>query len=603
MAKRAPKFSGRCIEDAIAIAALGTMALLPVVEVVGRTFLDQGIPGSIPLVEHLTLCIALLGAALAARSDRLLAMSTSALLAERFRAPLRRFTGVVGAAVVTALVMASVQLVLVERQVENEVALGIPLWWFLCILPACFALVGGRLIWRAASNRWGRLAAATGILIPIAMGGFPSLQDAGVLIPGAVVLVTATVLGLPLFAAIGGLALLFFWNDGIPVASVPEETYRLTASPLLPAVPLFTFAGYILSEGGSSQRLMRLLNAVVGWMSGGLAVATTILLALFTPLTGASGITILSMGGLLLPVLVRAGYPKRSSLGLVTVSGSIGLLLPPSLPVILYAVTSNLSVVDLFIGGLLPGILLIVGVAAWGAWTGVAARTERRPFSAREAAAAAWGAKCEILLPVAVLTSYFGGFTTLMEASAIAVFIAIIIECFIYRELSIVRDLPRIAVECVTLTGGFLIILGVALGLTNYLVLAEVPMHALEFVRSHIDSPLVFLLALNIFLIIVGGLMDIYSAIFVVVPLIRPMADAYDIDPLHLAIIFLANLELGYLTPPMGENLFLSAYRFNQPLPTLFRATLPLWVILLAIVLLITYLPGLTLWPVAMFSR
>jgi tripartite ATP-independent transporter DctM subunit len=266
-------------------------------------------------------------------------------------------------------------------------------------------------------------------------------------------------------------------------------------------------------------------------------------------------------------------------------------------------VTSNLSVVDLFIGGLVPGALLIIGVAAWGARTGVIAGTERSRFRPREAAAAVWEAKWEILLPIVVLTSYLGGYTTLMEASAIAVLIAIVIECFIHRELSFLRDIPRVAVECVTLTGGFLIILGVALGLTNYLVLAEVPMHALEFVRAHIDSPLVFLLALNLFLIVVGGLMDIYSAIFVVVPLIRPMADAYDIDPLHLAIIFLANLELGYLTPPMGENLFLSAYRFNQPLPVLFRSTLPLWVILLAIVLLITYVPALTLWPVTMFGR
>jgi tripartite ATP-independent transporter DctM subunit len=603
MSERRPRFSARRLEDAISVAALGTMALLPAVEVIGRATLGQGIPGSIPLVEHLTLCIALLGAALAARSDRLLAMSTSVLLTERFLAPIRRFTGVVGAAVVTALFIASVQLVLVERQVSSQVALGIPLWWFLCILPACFALIGGRLIWRAAANTCGRLAAASGILVPIALGGIPALQDPGVLIPGAVVLLIATVLGLPLFAAIGGLALLFFWSDAIPVASVPEETYRLAASPLLPAVPLFTFAGYILSEGGASRRLMRLLKALVGWMPGGLAVATTILLALFTPLTGASGITILSMGGLLLPVLIRAGYPKQSSVGLVTVSGSIGLLLPPSLPVILYAVTSNLSVVDLFIGGLVPGALLIIGVAAWGARSGVIAGTERSRFRPREAAAAVWEAKWEILLPIVVLTSYLGGYTTLMEASAIGVLLAIVIECFVHRELSFWRDIPRIAVECVTLTGGFLIILGVALGLTNYLVLAEVPMQALEFVRAHIESPLVFLLALNLFLIVVGGLMDIYSAIFVVVPLIRPMADAYDIDPLHLAIIFLANLELGYLTPPMGENLFLSAYRFNQPLPALFRSTLPLWVILLIIVLLITYVPALTLWPVATFGR
>jgi tripartite ATP-independent transporter DctM subunit len=399
------------------------------------------------------------------------------------------------------------------------------------------------------------------------------------------------------------LALLLFWNDGIPVSSVPGEAYRLTASPMLPAVPLFTLAGYILSEGGASRRLMRLFTAVVGWMPGGLAVATTIVLALFTPLTGASGVTILSMGGLLLPMLIKAKYPERFSIGLVTVSGSIGLLLPPSLPVILYGVRSNLSVKELFIGGLVPGILLVGMIAAWGVRVGARTGIDRAPFRLREAITAVREARWELLFPVVVLVGYFGGFTTLVEAAALTVIIALVIECVIHRELSILRDIPRVTVECATLVGGFLIILGAALGLTDYLILAEVPMRALEVVRAHIESPIVFLLVLNLFLLIVGGLMDIYSAIFVVVPLITPMAAAYGIDPLHLGIIFLANLELGYLTPPMGENLFLSSYRFGRPLPELFRSTLAFWFILMIGVLLITYVPALTLWPVEMLAR
>jgi tripartite ATP-independent transporter DctM subunit len=338
-------------------------------------------------------------------------------------------------------------------------------------------------------------------------------------------------------------------------------------------------------------------------MPGGLAVATTLVLAFFTPLTGASGVTILSMGGLLLPVLVRAKYPERPAIGLVTVSGSIGLLIPPSLPVILYGVTAGLSIKELFIGGAIPGLLLILLVASWGARVGTRSGAVRTPFDAREARGALWEAKWELLLPVAILGSYFGGFATLVEAAALAVVLTLLLECVIYRELSIVRDIPKVFVECATLVGGFLIILGSALAFTTHLILAEVPMHALALVRTYIDSPLVFLLALNVFLLIVGGLMDIYSAIFVVVPLITPMAAAYGIDPLHLGIIFLANLELGYLTPPMGENLFLSAYRFDQPLPTLFRSVIPFWVLLLVGVLLITYVPALTLWPVEMLAR
>ena len=424
------------------------------------------------------------------------------------------------------------------------------------------------------------------------------VETVGIVLPATLVIILSTALGMPIFAAIGGAALVLFWGDGTPLTAVPGETYRLTASPMLPAIPLFALAGYLLAEGSAGQRLTRLFTACVGWMPGGLAIVTTLVLAFFTPLTGASGITILSMGGLLLPVLVRAKYPEQTSLGLVTVSGSIGLLWFPSLPVFLYAFYANLDYAKHFVGGLLPGVLLILVVAGWAASQGWLRGVTRTPFVLREAIAAMWEAKWELLLPLVVLGGIAGGFTTLVEAAALTVLYTFVVECFIQRGLSVRRDLPRIFVECATLVGGFMIILSVALGFTNFLVIAQIPMMALEWVQTHIESPMLFLLALNGFLLLVGALMDIYSAIVIVVPLIAPIAAAYGIDPVHLAIIFLANLELGYLTPPMGANLFLSSYRFDKPLTTVYRSALPYMFLLLVTVLFITYVPALTLWLV-----
>ena len=287
---------------------------------------------------------------------------------------------------------------------------------------------------------------------------------------------------------------------------------------------------------------------------------------------------------------------------MVTVSGSIGLLLPLSLPVILYGVTSNVSVGKLFIGALLPGLLLILLIAGWGVRQGIVSKISRTPFNLREAGAAIWEAKWELALVPVVLAGIIGGFTTWIEAAAVTVLYAFIVEVFVYKDLTVRKDVLRIAVESVTLVGGFLIILGMALGFTNYLIMAEVPMHALNWIQTHIESPLLFLLVLNVFLLAVGGLMDIYSAIFVVVPLITPIAAAYGINPVHLGIIFLANLELGYLTPPMGENLFLSSYRFKKSLPDVFKSIIPFWLILAGGVLLITYFPPLTLTLVEMFA-
>ena len=571
------------------------MVVLPLIEILGRLMLGGGIPGSIVLVQHLTLWIAVSGAMLAARSNRLLALSTQSFLPDGFSLPTKIVTSALASGVTICLLLASLDHVQIEREAGDIVAWGIPTWMMLAIMPVSFAVLTGRLIWHASGSTLGRSLAAMGLMVPLFFWLFSSEGDLGILVPTCLVIVVATALGMPIFTAIGGAALLLFWLDGTPLNSVPMEAYRLTVSPMLPAIPLFALAGYILAEGGSSRRLTRLFSALVGWIPGGTAFAITLVLALFTPLTGASGVTILSMGGLFLPVLLKAGYPYKTSVGLITVAGSIGLLFFPSLPVFLYAFKAEQPFEDLFIGGFLPGILLVLVVGGWAALRGHLSGAAKTSFKSREAVAAVWGAKWEVLLPVILLICFVGGYATLVEIAALTVFLTFAIECLIHKDLRIWSDLPCVFVECATLIGGFMIILCVALGFTNYLIISEIPDIALAWVQTHIENPLVFLLALNLLLIIVGALMDIYSAIIVVVPLITPMAAAYGIHPIHLGIIFLANMELGYLMPPMGENLFLSAYRFEQSLTQVYRSTLPYVLILAITVLAITYLPIITM--------
>jgi tripartite ATP-independent transporter DctM subunit len=533
----------------------------------------------------------------------MLAMSTAGFLPERLRGPVRVVTYGIAVAIVGCLVWASIELVLVDYEYGAIVAWGIPVWVVSLVMPVCLTLICAHHIWHASPRTVQRVLVTMALAIPVLMGWIPASGVLPVVWLGGAAVVVATGLGMPIYAAIGGLALLLFWEEGTPLSGVPGEAYRMSTSPMLPALPLFTLAGYILAEGNSSKRLLRLFSTLVGWIPGGLAVVVTLLLAFFTPLTGASGITILAMGGLLLPLLTRANYPEKTSLGLVTVSGSIGVLFPPSLPVILYAYYADVRLERLFYGGFVPGVILVVVVAAWGAYRGWASGAPRESFSARDAAKALWAAKWEVALPIAVLVGIFGGFTTLVEAAALTVVYSLLIETVIHRELNIVRDLPRVAVESIMLVGGFMIIISVALAFTNYLIIAQVPMHALAWVREFTESPLVFLLALNVLLIVVGALMDIYSAIIVIVPLIVPIAAAYGINPVHLGVIFMANMQLGYLMPPMGENLFLAAYRFNKELPEIYAATLPYIVILLITVLLITYVPWLTLGPLGWFEN
>jgi C4-dicarboxylate transporter, DctM subunit len=587
--------AGAKLEDAAAVLVLALMSALPLIEIAGREVAGGGISGSITIVQHLTMWISFLGAALAARSDRLLALSTGSFLPrtwQNFVKPAQTFVAV---AVTTVLLVASLQLVDVDATFGGIAAWGVPTWVFSAVMPVAFLLILLRLIRHGAVDPKWKAIGAAGCVAAVLLMAIPNLEGTGLGWPLGILLVAATLLGMPIFAAIGGTALLLFWLDGIPMSAVPGEAYRLSTSPMLPAIPLFTLAGYVLAEGGSSRRLLRLISAAVGWMPGGLAVVVTLVLAFFTPLTGASGITIVAMGGLLLPMLTRSGYSEKNALGLVTVSGSIGVLFPPSLPVILYAYYAELDLDEMFIAGVVPGVLLVAAVAAWAAWRGTAGGAVRTDFSGRELASAAWEGKWELLLPIVILGGIFGGFATLVEASALTVLYAVLLECVVFRELKW-RDLVRVAVDSATMIGGFMIILSVALGLTSYLVFAEIPMLVLERVQELISSPYTFLLVLNLLFIVVGALMDIYSAIIVLVPLIAPLAGAYGIHPVHLGIIFLANMQLGYLMPPMGENLFLSAYRFNKSLTELYRCVLPFVGIILAVVLFITFVPALTLW-------
>lgn len=406
---------------------------------------------------------------------------------------------------------------------------------------------------------------------------------------------TAILLGTPLFACLGGMALSLFANAGISSTAVLIEMYRLVSSPVLIALPLFAFAGSMLAESRSATRLVALSRAWFAWLPGGLAIVALTASALFTALTGGSGITILALGGLLYPMLLRDHYPERFSLGLVTTSGSLGILFPPSIPLIVYGLVSQTRIDHLFIAGVLPGLLLMVLLSCYASAVGMRTRIPHQPRNLIIAWETFWEAKWEILLLPLILIGIYGGFFTASEVAAIAAMYVLVIEVFVYRDLSLVRDVPRIMVESTVLVGSVLIVLATALGLTSFLIDQQVPMYILGFLEQTITNRYLFLVLLNVFLLAVGCLMDIFSAIIVFVPLILPIAKAFGVDPVHLGIIVLANLEIGYSTPPVGINLFLGSLRFNKPIVALYRAALPFLVIYLIALLIITYVPDLSL--------
>lgn len=411
------------------------------------------------------------------------------------------------------------------------------------------------------------------------------------------ILIILALLGLPLFIALGAGGIYASTASDLDPVILIIELYRLANQPNLITIPLFTFAGMTMAAGGGPKRLIKLFNAMLGWMPGGLAMAAIVSCAFFTAFTGASGVTIIALGGLLYPLFIQSNYSENFTLGLLTSSGSLGLLFPPSLAILLYGIVSGTSIDDLFLAGIVPGLILLIMLSVYSYKSALAWHTPpQNGFSFKKLSQAARESIWDIFLPVLVMTGIFGGFVTVTEAAAVTASYALFIETVIYKEIKLQQDLPAILIDTCKLVGSILIILGVAMGLTNLLIDTQLPSKLLGLIENHISSPLQFLLLLNVFLLIMGAMMDIFSAIVVVVPLIMPLAIRYHIDPVHLGIIFLANLEIGYMTPPVGINLFIASQRFGKSIYTLFRSTLPFLLIMLIWLLMVSYIPALTLW-------
>ena len=574
--------------------ALAALVLLPLAHLLGRSTFGRGVPGAAGYTQHLTLWLTFLGGVLAARFDRHLKLSTQAFLPE---GPWLAASQV-GAAGITVLVNLALavgawDLMQAQRGSTETLAGGVPLWAAQTIMPLGFAAMALRIWWKAPGEWKGR----AGVVLVLAAFGVAwtlGLRGEALLWPGVIGVMAAIFLGAPIFVAIGGLALLLFHSAEIPLAAVAAESYRMAAAPMLPTIPLFALAGTILAAGGASGRLVGLFRSLAGWIPGGTAVAAVAACAFFTAFTGASGVTILALGGLLLPILIKESYPEGFSVGLLTVSGSIGMF-PPNLPLILYGIYAGVDIKLLFLAAFIPSLLQVGVVALYSSRMGVRAGVVRTPFEFRLVWEGMRVAKWDLFLPVFVLLSIFGGYATLVEAAALTAAYAFFLEVVVHRSIKIGRDGLRLLTETAVLFGALLFVLGVAFGLTNYLVDAEVPMRAAEWVHGHVGSALIFLLLLNVFLLIVGAMMDIFSAIVVVVPLVLPMGIMFGIDPIHLGVIFLANMELGYITPPVGLNLFLSSLRFGTPLVRVWRLVLPFLLLFAIWVLVITYVPALSL--------
>lgn len=414
-------------------------------------------------------------------------------------------------------------------------------------------------------------------------------------------IIALAISGAPIFVVILAAAMAGFYATDISLEVIAIEVYRIADTPLLVALPLFTLAGYILAESNTSKRLVNVSQALIGWAPGSLSIVGFITCALFTAFTGASGVTIVAMGALLYPALQQVGYSQRFSLGLITSSGSLGLLLAPSLPLILYGIIAQqmgigepFTITDLFIAGAIPALLMITMLSVYSLWSNRHQNIERQAFDAGRLKAALWEAKWEIPLPFIVLFGIYGGYFAVSETAAVATLYVVIVEMFIYREIPF-KNVPALLQKSMMMVGGIILILAVSLALTNFLVDAEVPDRLFEAIQEHVSSKLGFLILLNIFLLMLGAILDIFSATVIIVPLILPIAVSYGIHPVHLGIIFLANMQIGYFTPPVGMNLFIASYRFKKPVTELYKACIPFMLVLLLALLLITYIPALSL--------
>ncbi|HEY7740303.1 MAG TPA: TRAP transporter large permease subunit [Steroidobacteraceae bacterium] len=571
-------------------------AALVLLVVLGVASASTQFVGADELNRHLTLLIGMVGGMVAAREGRLLAMGTVVqALPASWRPWVGLFSGAVATTVAALLTLAAWQFVRGEAAVAGTLAFGVPRIALQAVMPAGFAVITWRLA-RHASGAWPSRIAV--LLIAVAAAWAVSGLDggvAGVRLPLLVLLGAAILCGAPLFAGLAGIALVYFISAGDPIASIPLDHYDQVTNPLLSTLPLFTLAGFVVTATGAARRLVRLLQAWTGHLRGGPAVVTVFACAFFTAFTGGSGITILALGGLLMPILLHSRYQPDAALGLVTGAGSLGVLFAPCLPLILYSIVAQVTIEDMFLGGALPGLLMVVLACVWG--VAITPRRSWRPrFSWRRVAVTSWRAKWELLLPVVPLVLIFGGFVLPVPAAALTAAYAIAVAAFVNRDLPKGEKRVEVVCECGLLVGGVLLILGTAMGLTNLLVTEHVPDRLAAWLDAAIDSRALFLLLLNLVMVVLGCVIEIFSAIIVVAPLVVPIAAAFDVHPVHLGVIMLASLELGYLMPPIGLNLLMSALRFDLPMLTVARATLPMLVVLAIGVALITAFPQMSLW-------
>ena len=634
------------LENGVAAIALLALAALPVVEVILReVFRVPGIAAGADYMRHLTLWVALAAGVLTTRTGAHLSISSGlrelGVIPAAVRPWLHALSHGISVTVCTTLAVASFSLWLLAFRGSSIGIISIEL--ATAALPFGFAAITARFVWSALQPPSGGQLATPGggtaqpdpnqtrparvLLVLLTLGGIPlgflvsssALVGAfggygpdfvmvrgvtGVLTalrtPLTVLILLSAFSGTPIFVVISGFALLQFVATGGFLEAVGNEAYVMLTQPLVPALPLFTLAGFILSESGAGERLIRVFRVFFGWFRGGLAVMVVLICAFFTTFTGASGVTILALGGVLVYMLRENGFRPRFAMGLLTAAGSIGLLFPPALPVIMYGVTAQIDIRKLFVGGFLPGVLMVATLAIYGVLRSprrtralAPSSPSVRRFEWREAGRAVRGAAWELALPLLVIWLFFGGHASLVETAGVAATYVLVVEVFITRDIRL-KDLPGVIARCLPIIGGVLIILATAKGLAYYIVDSEAPFRLASWLETTISSKVAFLILLNLTLLVAGALMDIFSAIVVLGPLLFPLGASYGIHPVHLGIIFLANLELGYLTPPVGINLFLASYRFERGLPELYRSVVPFLIMLFVAVLLITYVPVLT---------
>ena len=585
--------------DWLCLSLFFVLITFPIFQILSRYINFFSIPASQEIVQHMTLWIGFVGAVIAARSNKLLSIVREPVFKSLKKVSWSQFfVHIFSLSVVFVLSVSYLKMIQIGFQYPDFIAPYIPTWLAQSIIPFGLILIWYQMILTSSENFKYRLFVSTFSTIPTLVLYFWQFPLVNPIILWSLVIISIVLVafGLPIFILLASLAIFFFLSEPSDwatnydlISTISDSAYRIVVSPTLAAIPIFTLAGYVLAESNISDRLIKFFKKTLGWLPGSTVLIVVILCTFFTALTGGSGVTILALGAILYPILVHDGYSKRFSLGIITTAGSLGLLFPPSLPAIIYSVTAGINPLELFKQALIPAIFLLCIMFFYGLYM-LPKNKKIEKFNSKNAYNSAKVAKWELAIPLLIVLSLFSGFATLVESAALLVLYVLTIELYIFKDIA-VKDLPKIIIDCSTLVGGVLIILGFAMGFTGYLVDAQIPLKILNFVQGTISSKIIFLLALNILLLIIGCLMDVFSAIIVVVPLIAPLATYFGIDPFHLAIIFIANLELGYITPPVGMNLYLSSYRFEKDMSTIYAATLPFFFIRLIGVIFITYIP------------